>query len=240
MKYTLRRRSASAPRMAIKSRLSWPLKAVVTLLLLALALVIALWAYRMGRDFSGFDPVEAKQHIAQLTQQVKQLQLERDQLHSSVDASESRITIEQAAQQELAIQIKTLEAENTKLKEDLAFFESMLPTGTGTQDVAISRLEGELVAPNRLHYRLLVRQKVRQQGFRGNLQLSLTVVQHGATTVLQFPQADAADADKYRLEFKYYQRVEGVLSVPEGAVIKAISARVLEQGKLRAQQSTTL
>ncbi|HTN65743.1 MAG TPA: DUF6776 family protein [Burkholderiaceae bacterium] len=240
MKYTLRRRPASAPRMAIKSRLSWPLKAVVTLLLLALALAIALWAYRMGRDFSGFDPAAAKQHIAQLTQQVKQLQLERDQLHSSVDASESRITIEQAAQQELAIQIKTLEAENAKLKEDLAFFESMLPTGTGTQDVAISRLEGELEAPNRLHYRLLVRQKVRQQGFRGNLQLSLTVVQHGTTTVLQFPQANAGDADKYRLEFKYYQRVEGVLSVPEGAVIKAISARVLEQGKLRAQQSTTL
>ena len=226
--------------MAIKSRLSWPLKAVLAALLLGVAVVIALWAYRMGRDFSGFDPVATREQVAALAQQVKGLELERDRLRSSVDASESKITIERAAQQELAAQIKTLEAENVKLKEDLAFFESMLPTGTGTQDVAISRLEGELVAPNRLRYRLLVRQKVRQQGFRGNLQLSLTVLQHGATTVLQFPQADAADADKYRLEFKYYQRVEGVLSVPEGAVIKAISARVLEQGKQRAQQSANL
>lgn len=242
MKYRLKRRPpalAVAP-MTIKSRLPWSFKLVIGALLLALAIAIAIWAYGIGRDDSGFNPQVARGQLAALTEQLESLQTERDRLRGSADAAESKITIERSAQQQLATQIKLLEAENARLKEDLAFFESMLPTGTGTQDVVISRLKGELIAPNRLRYRLLVRQKVRERGFRGNLQLTLTVLQHGTTSVLQFPTADAADADKYRLEFKYYQRIEGVLSVPEGAVIKGLAARVLEQGKLRAQQTANL
>lgn len=236
MKYSLRRRPASAPRMTIKSRMPWPLKGVAVALLLGLATAIAVWAYQMGRDFSGFDPAAARQQLAALAQQVQSLQTERDRLRSSADATESTISIERSAQQQLAAQIKVLEAENAKLKEDLAFFESMLPTGTGLQDVAIQRLEGEMESPTRLRYRLLVRQGVRDRSFSGNLQLAVTLLQDGATKVLLFP-ADGADADKYKLEFKYYQRLEGVLNVPGGAVIKTIQARVLEKGKLRAQQS---
>ncbi len=55
-----------------------------------------------------------------------------------------------------------------------------------------------------------------------------------------FRRTTAAEADKYKLEFKYYQRMEGVLTVPEGAVIKAVQARVLEKGKVRVQQSINM
>ena len=241
MRYGLRRRPvADAPRLTIRNRISWPLKAVLAALLLALAAAIGVWAYQMGRDFSGLDPQALERQVAALTQQARGLQLERDRLRSSTDAAESTISIERSAQQQLAAQIKTLEAENAKLKEDLAFFESMLPRGTGPQDVAIQRLEGELEAPNRLRYRLLVRQGVRSRNFNGSLQLALTVLQHGVSTVLVFPQNEVAEADKYKLEFKYYQRMEGVLTVPEGTVIKAVQARVLEKGKVRVQQSINM
>jgi hypothetical protein len=241
MKYILRRRRpASAPRMTISSRTSWRWKGLGVLVLLGLAFAIAVAAYWKGRNYAGFDPVATMQQLTILTQQVQSLQRERDQLRSNANATESAMHIERSTQQQLASQIKELEAENGKLKEDLAFFESMLPTGTGPKDVAIQRLEGELLAPNRLRYRLLVRQGVRDHHFSGTLQLAITVLQHGASTVLMFPSHDGVDADKYKLEFKYYQRVEGVLSVPEGAVIKAIQARVLENGKVRTQQSANL
>lgn len=241
MKFTLRRRRpASVPRMTVSNPASWRWKSVIALVLLGLAMAIAVAAYWKGRDFAGFDPVVAMQQVTALTQQVQSLQRERDQLRSKADAAESAIHIEHSMQQQLASQIKELEAENGRLKDDLAFFESMLPTGTGLKEVAIQRLEGELLAPNRLRYRLLVRQGARDHRFSGTLQLAVTVQQHGVSTVLVFPRHDEVDVDKYKLEFKYYQRVEGVLNVPEGAVIKAIQARVLENGKVRAQQSANL
>ena len=49
--------------------------------------------------------------------------------------------IERAAHKQLAAQVKALEAENARLKEDLAFFDSLLPAGTGSEGISIRRLE---------------------------------------------------------------------------------------------------
>lgn len=236
MKYIRRRRPASAPRMTIRSRISWPLKGLAVILLVSVAVALALWSYRMGRASSGFDPDAARQQLTELSAQVHRLEAERERLRGSADAAESAINIERATREQLATQIKALEADNARLKEDLAFFESMLPTGTGAHDVAIARLEGELEAPTRLRYRLLVRQGVRGQAFSGSLQLAVSVQQQGAARVLLFPADGAADP-RYRLEFKYYQRLEGVLDLPDGVAVKAIEVRVLEKGKIRARQS---
>ncbi len=235
MKYIRRRRPASAPRMTIRSRISWPLKGLAVILLVSVAVALALWSYRMGRASSGFDPDAARRQLTELSAQVQRLEAERERLRGSADAAESAINIERATREQLATQIKALEADNARLKEDLAFFESMLPTGVGAHDVAIARLEGELEAPTRLRYRLLVRQGARGQAFSGSLQLAVSV-QQGAARVLLFPADGAADP-KYKLEFKYYQRLEGVLDLPDGVAVKAIEARVLEKGKIRARQS---
>jgi len=235
MKYK-RRRPATASRLTIRHRLPWPVKGLAVALLLGIAVALASWSYRMGRASTGFDPEAARQQLAELTTRVHALQAERDRLRGSADAAESAINIERATREQLATQIKTLEADNAKLKEDLAFFESMLPTGTGAQAVAIARLDGELEAPTRLRYRLLVRQGARGQDFSGSLQLAVSVQQHGAARVLLFP-ADGGTDPRYRLEFKYYQRLEGVLDLPDGVTVKTIEARVLEKGKIRARQS---
>jgi len=231
-----RRRPATAARLTIRHRLPWPVKGLAVALLLGIAVVLVSWSYRMGRASTGFDPDVARQQLAGLTTRIHALEAERDRLRGSADAAESAINIERATREQLATQIKTLEADNAKLKDDLAFFESMLPTGTGAQAVAIARLDGELEAPTRLRYRLLVRQGARGQAFSGSLQLAVGVQQHGAARVLLFPAEGGADP-KYQLEFKYYQRLEGVLDLPDGVTVKTIEARVLEKGKIRARQS---
>ena len=76
--------------------------------------------------------------------------------------------------------------------------------------------------------------------FVGNLQLSVTVLQGGKSVIINFPEQNATDLARYRLSFKYYQRVEGVVTLPEGSIIKAIQARVLDRGQMRAQQSVNL
>ncbi|WP_050464982.1 DUF6776 family protein [Herbaspirillum autotrophicum] len=233
--------SISAPKMTIKRHLPWPLRAVFLAVVVGLGGAIAMWAYDLGRNFAGLNPSGMKDQVATLSEQVRKLGAERDQLSSSANAAESQLNIERSAQTQLAGQIKALETENAKLKEDLAFFESLLPTNIGVQGITIQRLKAEIIAPNQLRYRLLVIQGEKgAREFTGNLQLSVTVLQAGKSAIINFPEQNAADLARYKLAFKYYQRVEGILTLPEGATIKAIQARVLDRGQMRTQQSVNL
>lgn len=233
----------AAPRMTIKSHLPWPLKVLLLALVLGFAGAIAMWVYDLGRSFAGYSSGLSHADVASLKEKVATLTEERDRYQATANAAESQINMERSAQKQLALQVKTLETDNAKLKEDLAFFESLLPASTGAQGVSIRRLQVEPVAPNQVRYRILVMQGGKgTQEFNGNLQLTVTVLQAGKSAMMVFPDGKAApvDAEKYKLGFKHYQRMEGTLTLPEGAVTKAVQARVLERGQVRAQQSANL
>jgi hypothetical protein len=241
LKLWLRRWSISAPRMTIKNHLPWPLRAVFIAIVVGLGGAIAMWTYDLGRSFTGFNPGAAKEHLVRLQKQVDEISAERDRFLTTVNAAESQLNIERSVQTQLARQIRALESENVKLKEDLAFFESLLPTDTGPQGVTIRRFKAEFIEPNQLKYRLLLMHggKV-DRDFVGNLQFAVTVVHGDKSAMMIFPKPDAAGAEKFKLAFRHYQRAEGVLSLPEGASVKAVQVRVLEKGQIRAQQSATL
>ena len=235
-KLWFRRLSISSPTMTVKSQLPLPLRLALWALALALGGAAALWIYDLGRGFAGFNP-----DARELQTQITQIKEERDQLAKSVDAAESRQNIERAAQNQLNEQIKTLVAENARLKEDLAFFDSLLPSNTGPAGLSIQRLSLEPVVPNQLRFRLLVMQGGSgKQRFTGELQLLVTIDQGGQSVNLVFPKDKSADPEKYRIGFRHYQRLEGMLTLPEGAVVKNVEARVLEKGQVKAQKSASL
>lgn len=238
----LRRMSISAPKMTIRTQLPLPLRFLFWVVVLGVAGAVALWAYDMGRSFAGLGP-SADRQMEALDTRAKQLELERERLTSQLNAAASEINIERAAQKPLQDQIKSLEVENTKLKEDLSFFESLLPSNTGAKGISIQRLALELVNTNQVRYRILVTQgggKRDKREFFGQLQLVVTVLQDGSSAMITFPKDRSADAEKYGFHFKHYQRLEGVLTLPPGVAIQSVQARILERGQVRAQQSASL
>ena len=233
-----RRFSVSAPKMSVKSHFSWPLRALLMIIVLSLSGALALWIYNLGRSITGFNPGASSEQLSQLQAQLTRLGSERDRLSAIANSAESRLNIEISAQQQLAIQVKAVTAENNRLKEDLAFFESLLPAATGPEGVTLRRLEAEFVAPNQIRYQLLAMQGGKgQRPFVGTLQFAVNVLHEGNNSVLLFPDAKAQDTSAFRLEFKHYQRAEGWLTLPDGVHVKSVQERVLEQGKMRAQQS---
>lgn len=240
-KLWVRRLSVSAPRMTIKSRLPWPLRMVFVAVVFGLGGALAMWTYDLGRSFTGFIPGASREQLETFKEQVDKIKAERDQFSTTVNAAESQLNIERSAQRQLAVQVKILETENVRLKEDLAFFESLLPADTGGQGVSIRRLKAEIIAPNQLRYRLLVMQGGKgERDFVGNLQLAVTVLQGGKSAMMVFPDVNSGGADKFKLSFKHYQRVEGVLTLPEGVSMKMLQARIMDKGQVRAQQNANL
>jgi hypothetical protein len=244
MKFRLwrRRMSVSSRRMTIKTQVAWPIRFIGVAAVLGLAGAAAMWAYDTGRSLTGprhDGDRDREQLIVQYKQQISQLSAERDHFSALANASESRINMERAAQKQLAAQAQALENENTALKEDLAFFETLLPNAIGSQGIAIRRMKVEPVANNQIHYRLLIMQGGRgEQAFVGDLQLAVTVLQDGKSAMMTFPASNAfAEQEKFKLSFKHYQRIEGVLTLPQGASATMVQARVLAKGQIRAQQS---
>lgn len=241
---TLRRKlwwqrwSVSAPRMTIKNHLPWPLRAIFIAIVVGLGGAVAMWTYDLGRNFTGFKSVTPEQ-FAQLQGQIKQVGEERDQLQATINASDSRLNMERALQGQLKQQIKSLEDQNAKLTDDLSFYESLLPTDTAAKGIAIRRLKIEMNAPGQLRYQVLVMQGGKaDQDFTGSYQLVMTVVQDGKSAMITFPKPDASD--KYKLAFRHYQRVDGVLTVPDGAMVKSVQVKILQKGAVRTQQSENL
>src|SRR5205085_3530797 len=97
--------------------------------------------------------------LSQLRGEVAQLKDESAQLRTVASAGESRVRIEHEAQLQLVRQVKQLESDNARLREDLAFYENLTPAEGGEGKLSVYRFKVEHdVLPGAYRYRLLVMQ----------------------------------------------------------------------------------
>ncbi|MFZ6752541.1 DUF6776 family protein [Undibacterium sp. Dicai25W] len=226
--------------MTITHAWPWYVKAGIAVLILALVAVLAWWTYDLGRSFA-FGPRINRDQVHELQTKLEQLTSERDKLQLEANTIESKLNIDHSMQKQLADQVKTLTTENQKLKDDLAFFEGLMPSGTGMDGITVQNLKVELQAPGQLRYRALVMQGVKStKDFEGELQFFVSLVQAGKPVTMQFPDVKSGDAGKLKLSFKHYQRLEGVITLPDGATAKNVQVKVLDRGVIRAQQAVNL
>jgi chromosome segregation ATPase len=115
----------SAPRVAVRTHLPWYWRALSVIMLSGASLALAGWIYDAGRQFAGFDQGISEQEIAAMRERVATLEVELESARKIANSSESRLRIESTSQERLAKQISTLEEENSRLKADLATFESL-------------------------------------------------------------------------------------------------------------------
>ncbi len=106
---------------------------------------------------------------------------------------------------------------------------------SGSEGVAIRALQGEVLAGTQLKWQLLVIQPVKNAPeFRGNLQMSMSGTLDGKPWMADLP------GGAQPLQFRQYRRVEGMVDLPPRAVVKNISAKVVEGTAVRAVQSIKL
>jgi hypothetical protein len=228
-----RRLTISAPRMKVRSAMPWPLQWAGAAIVLGFCGAIALWAFDLGKQIAGVD-TGLKDEVADLRDDVAKLRLERDRIQSLLNTSGSAITVERAAQERLVTQVRALEAENRALREDLGFFEKLIPAA-GNETIAIRGLQAEVLAGTQLKWQVLVIQPVKNAPeFKGKLELSLSGTLDGKPWMMPLPGGPQP------LQFRQYRRLEGMVDLPPEAVVKNVSARVLEGTAARAVQNVTL
>ena len=228
-----RRLTISSPRMAVRSAMPWPVRWVVGAVMLGFSAAIALWAFEIGKEIAGLDK-HAKEELIALRAEVSNLRAEREKALSVANTSGSLLITEKAAQEKMASQIRQLEVENRSLRDDLGFFERLLPAGTG-EAASIRSLQAEMLSNTQLKWQVLVIQPVKgAPDFNGSLELTLSGTQADKPWTMTLP------AGTQLLQFKQYRRVEGVLDLPAVTVVKTITAKVLEGKTVRSVQTFKL
>ena len=235
----------SAPKLAIRTHVAWYWRALALIAILSLSLALAAWIYDAGRRIAGFHSDESIREIQALRNYVMELDGELTKLRSLAGSGESSLQMERATQRQLSVQVKSLEVENAALKQDLAFFEGLMPASEVGDDAAAKidhlRIDPEGAA-GEYRYRMLVVNNGGRQSreFKGSLQLLVKVQQGGKDAIITLPSETEPNPQRFRFEIKHFQRLEGAFSVPAGAVIKGVEARLLQDGVVRAKQSVSL
>lgn len=234
-----RRLTISAPRMAIRSALPWPFRWVVVAIVLGFSAAIALWAFEFGKDIAGVedgrvhDVARLQADVGSLRLQLAAMKEERDKALSMANTSATLMTTEKAAQERLSALNKQLETENRSLRDDLGFFEKLIPT-VGGEALAIRGLQAE-VQNGQVKWQVLVIQPLKNAPeFTGKLELTFTGLQGGKPWVSALPEGPQT------IKLRQYARAEGVFELPPQTTLKGVSVKIMEGAMTKAVQSIKL
>ncbi len=233
-----RRLTISAPRMSVRSAMPWPLRWAVAAIMLGFCGAIALWAFEFGRDIAGLEN-GGQAEMLQLRAQIDALRSEtdaareqRDQAQSIANTAGTLVAAEKASSEQVNSRIKQLEEENRRLRDDLGFFEKLIPTDSADA-VAIRGLQAESFDNGKIRWQVLVIQsKKNAPELVGRLEIMVTGVSNGKPWSV--PLATVP------LKVTQYGRLEGSLDIPPQVSVKGLTAKVMDGSTVRASQTIKL
>jgi hypothetical protein len=237
----------SAPRMAVRTHFGWPWRAVAVAGLVAVVGGMWWWGFDFGQILGGFNRTEVEEKLARLDAEAVQLRGENATLRATGSRLESEVAMMQGAQATLSKQAAELSNENSQLKVELVFLQKLVADSNRQVGLSIQRLAVERLSDDTYRYSLLVvRGGNPAAAFEGNLTLAVTL-QPAATggapprpAVTSIPEDQPDRAAPLKLDFKYYQRVEGTFRVPQGAQVRSVTVRAFEAGHANPRATRSL
>ncbi len=239
LRLLLRRFTVSAPRMTVSTSLPWPLRWALAAIVLGFCAAIALWAFEFGRDLaldgsSRTELARLKTELESAQKELATLKVERDKARTVANTADTLVTAEKTTRESLVAQNRLLEQENRALRDDLGFFEKLIPANQA-DGISVRALNAELVGNKTLKWQVLVIQSGKKQtDFEGTLKVSFTGVQNGKSWSANLPGSPPS------ISVHQYGRVNGEFEIPSQVVVKSISVQVMAGDTVRASHTTKL
>jgi len=231
----------SAPRMAVRTHLSWRWRLPALLGLVALIAGMWWWGFDFGQLLGGLNRGAIAEKQSRLEADTSAFKEENAQLRLKLTTLESELNVTRGAQATLSRQALDLQNENTQMKEELAFLRKLFSDTSKPGTFTIQRLSAEKDRDGVYRFSMLVvRGGNPSDEFSGQLTLLASIAAGGHNSTLTLPDDQPDTAAALKLKFKYYQRVEGTFQVPPGALLKSLQARVVEPGQATPKATRSL
>lgn len=206
---------ATAKRVAVRSQRPWYWRLLLAGMLISLGYVLAYWQLIGG----GLDA----DSMQGLRQQSRTLQ-------ANVVRMQRELQFERSAQTNLAKELRNLQDESMRLKEDVAFYKNILNDNSGAGELKFYSFRvSKSTQPNHYDYYILLAQSGRHNpSVQGQLHLKLSSAQ-GEKIALPLTEAGRVQP-AIKINFKYYQRLEGSFAVPNAETAYTVEASFIETG----------
>jgi transposase len=195
----------------------------------ALVIVLGWVLFQLGFRLSGFEEIAAEKSIETLQERVGFLEQENQRLSDEAAYHDRSSKIEHQALEEIRSVLEQKDAEVLTLKEELAFYRSLVSPSDMRPGLHIQSLDLEKgEATGEYRYKLvlsLVRGENRYA--KGKVSIEVRGLSNGKPDKL----AVKAKGKDIAFSFRYFQRIEGSLKLPEGFKPQSINISVLPTSK---------
>ncbi len=201
---------------AIKSHRAWYWRWIMIVGLVIVGYLLAYWRLSVTGTLGMVDANEPS----------------KKELISRAVMAERQLQVQRAAQDKLANDFEQVQDELIKLKEDLAFYKSMQNGDAIAKSVKLTRLFVEKAKePGHYQYHLVLSQQGNSsKPVQGNL--SFIVQGHNQQgQVVKLPLIlQPANSNQAKVNFRYYQRMDGSFALPDNITAEEVELSFLETG----------
>lgn len=210
---------------AVKRPSYWVASATVVLIVITLSL----WfAYERGRLAGGYDSSASTDKVERLENELASLQNEMAKMQTNNTALERNNHIEKDANRQVKETIVKLQDEILKLNEELTLYRSIVSPEKSQRRLHMQDLQFVRKSANEFDYTIVVTQRGNNtQVVRGTMQITFEGMKEGESFSMDMGKMITTDDNKFKLGFKYFQRFQGTINVPEGFTPSTLRVQVV-------------
>lgn len=201
--------------------------------ILIVALVFAVIAggfliYDYGRSRADFDFASLENEREVMHEQLEKLTADLDSLQQKLIASKRSSEIEQQAYSEVGDSLRNLQSEILELKEEVAFYRSIVAPRESSRGLRIQRFKITPATQDKtFRYKLVLTQVIKNNRItRGEVEMQIEGVQDGEQRTINLSDVSIGKENKLPFKFKYFQSFEGDLIIPDGFVPSRVNIKV--------------
>ncbi|MDH4395951.1 MAG: hypothetical protein QE278_09750 [Limnobacter sp.] len=203
------------------------------------SIAVGLYGYFGAEDNLIRLSLRSQDHI-ELHTEVENLRTENREIKDELDRNRALADLDKETNSKLKVLINNLETENGKLKQDLAFFETFVPSSDNNL-VNLKRLQVTKDSlPNQFRYKALVIQGSDKPPVKLDVQIVVKLTQAGKPSVMVLPGQMHANDSQFKLELQRFARLDGMFVIPANAKLLSVEIRLQGEGAIKASASIKL
>lgn len=206
-----------------------PVKRHMTLLITVLLAIGGGWGlYFLGQQEAGFDQLQAAEAEKRLNETITNLEQERIALRDQIALLERSNQMDKQAYSEVGSNLKSLQDEILELREEVSFYRGIVAPNESSAGLRIEKLHVGNAGEERLfHYKLVVTQVLKNdRTVYGTADIRIEGLQDGLPKELPLNKVAVSGKTALALNFRYFQKFEGDILLPEGFTPRSIEVKV--------------
>ncbi|MDH5434006.1 MAG: hypothetical protein OEY19_08670 [Gammaproteobacteria bacterium] len=203
----------------------------------AAAALFIFFTYYLGHHLAVEGAEETEKQLAEVQEQLSQAEEDYRTASANLIMQQQSSKVDQQSREKLMESIRQLKENQSQLEEELAFYRRIMSpelekAGLNIDEFKLSKNEDS----GNINFKLVLIQTGKQERFlRGNADIKLYGKKDDKELVYNFSDLGEFQKTHFQFQFKYFQNIEGIITLPEGFVPEKVTV-VAKTSGLRKNQ----